>query len=240
MSLSTPYVPTVPQGNQQINNTQAPIEGNFQDIYDLLAINHVPFNTADTFGRHMYVNYVEQAVDPSTLSTEMALYSKPVNNDTNGAELFYRYPSSGTVVQLTGVTSSSSGGTSLSTGGYFTASGSIYLGTPYTGYWQYLSNNVLFMSFTVGNSVKTATTSPYTVTFPSGSYANGAIVPSFTQTPFNIQIAATGGGGVEGTSGTNVNYAVEIVNSTTCLVYYLPSSIPAGSIQPVVITVIGI
>ncbi len=240
MSLSNTYTPNVPQGSQQANNTQDPIEGNFQDIYDLLAINHIPFNTADTFGRHTYVNYVDQGSDPETNSTEMALYSKSVNNDTNGSELFYRYPSSGTVVQLTGLTSTSSGGTSLTTGGTFTNSNYAYIGQPSSGYWQYLSNNILFMCFNIGNSINTSTTSPYTVTFPSGSYSGGVTVPSFTQTPFNIQIAAPGGNGVEGASGNNVNYAVQIVNSTTCLVYYKGTITTNSTIYPVTITVIGV
>lgn len=242
MALSNTYVSAVPQSSQQVSNSQNSIEGNFQDIYTLLAINHIPFNTADTFGRHTYVNYVEQGSDPATLSTEMALYSKSVNNDTNGAELFYRYPNSGNVVQLTGVTSTSSGGTSTALGGTFYADGAVYLGYPSSGYWQYLSNNVLFMSFIISNAVgaSSPTTSPYTFYFPSGTYSNGAIVPAFTQTPFNIQVTSAFPAS-QGNLGTNVNYAATAVSSTTGTMYYNPTSLTTSAgVNLVIVTAIGI
>ena len=93
MALSSIYTPNTPQGTQQVNNTQQPINDNFQDIASLFAVNHVPFNTADDFGKHNFVNFVTQSSDPTTASAEMALYTKAVSGDTNGVELFYRYPS---------------------------------------------------------------------------------------------------------------------------------------------------
>ncbi len=235
MSLPNTYIPNVPQGNQQINNTQQPIEGNFQDIYDLLAINHIPFNTTDTFGRHTLVEYVNQSTDPATTSTEMALYSKVVTNDPNGSELFYRYPSSGNVVQLTGVSSTSTGGSGLTSGGYFYAPESIAFGAV-AGYWQYLSNGILFMSYAVNNYISSPTTSPYVFTFPSGTFANGVVVPTFTQTPFNIQIT----GQFEGQNGTNVNFAATATSNTQGLIYYQGQIITGSTIASVQVTLIGI
>src|SRR6185437_6380030 len=209
MSLTTNYIPNIPQANQQINGTQPAISGNFQDIYDLLAINHIPFNTANTFGRHTFVNYVEQSADPSTLSTEMALYSKSVGSSANKAELFYRYPNNGSIVQLTGVTSTSSGGTGVTSGGFFTtATTSIPFGTPVDGWWQYLSNGILFMTFQIANLVTSPTTSPYTLTFPSGTYTGGVVVPSFTQTPFNAQLTAQ-------FDDSSANYSINLINNKT-------------------------
>lgn len=122
-NLNFIYVPGVPQGSQQINNTQKPINNNFQDISQFVSVNHVGFNTANTFGNHTVVDFFGQSLDPSTADNEMALYSKPTN-DTNGAQLFYRYPSNGTVVQLT--SASTSDGTGDGTGSTTTSGGAMY------------------------------------------------------------------------------------------------------------------
>ncbi len=239
MPLSSTYISNVPQGNQQINNTQQPIEGNFQDIYDLLAINHIPFNTANTFGRHTLVEYVNQATDPSTNSTEMALYSKSVSNDTNGSELFYRYPSNGSVVQLTGLTSTPTGGSGLTTGGMFSSGSSgVNFGIAAGGSWQYLANGILVTSFYISNLVTSPASSPYTFYFPAGTYYGGVVVPSYTQTPFNAQI--TSGTTGQGTSGQDVNYSITLTNNTSGLLYYNGPIITNSSISTVYITLIGI
>jgi len=235
MALPSTYIANVPQGNQQINNTQQPINGNFQDIYNLLAINHVPFNTANTFGRHTLVDYVFQGTDPSTLSTEMALYSKAVDNDPNVGELFYRYPNNGNIVQLTGVTSSQtgSGGSGLSSGGFFQNTTASF-GQAAGGYWQYLSGNILYMSFTVSTYYATnpVPTNPYTITFPFGTYQNGVTVPTFSQPPFIALISD---------SGFQYTYAVTVTSNTTALIYNYQTVNPAPStIASVYVTLIGI
>lgn len=241
MPLSSSYVPNVPQSNQQINNTQQPIEGNFQDIADLLAINHIPFNTSDTFGRHLQVSYVDQGQDPSTNSTEMALYSKSVTNDPNLSELFYRYPNNGSVVQLTGINTSSTttGGSGLSSGGTFSATTTVNIGYPVVGYWQYLSNGILIMTFSVSNYIieSPVPTNPYTIYFPSGTYSGGVVVPGFTQTPFNIQITACSP--QSGNSGP-FNYAATIVDNTSALVYYTGPFNLNSTTTTIYVTVIGI
>lgn len=249
MSLSSAYTPNTPQPTDQINNTQQPIQGNFQDIYDLLAINHIPFNTVDTFGRHAYVNYVNQGSDPSTLSGEIALYSKSVENNTSKTELFYRYPSNGQIVQLTNASSTSAGSTTQSRGGYFindNTQTSIGPSVAY-GYFQYLSNNILFMSFCL-SSFSTSTTSVepspdggFYVYFPQGNYSSpsGTItVPSFTQTPFNIQIAATTNSGVQGKDGYYATTSVRLSDTTRCTI--ATSSGSPTNFYPITITLIGV
>ncbi len=235
MSLPNIYVPNVPQGNQQINNTQAPIEGNFQDIYDLLAINHIPFNTANTFGKHTFVDYVQQNSDPSTLSTEMALYCKSVTNDPKNLELFYRYPNSGSIVQLTNNGSSSSSSSGLTSGGQFIASGSVPLGGAVTGFWQYLSGGVLFMTFGLSNYVSSSTSSPYTFTFPTGLSTTGVPIPQFTQTPFNMQVTSN-----ITQYNVNVNYAITPTSKTGGIVYYNGPFNVNSTISSIVVTAIGI
>lgn len=241
MALSSNYVSNVPQGNQQVNNTQQPINGNFQDIYSLLAVNHVPFNTVDTFGKHTFVSYVQQTDDPETSSTEMALYSKQVSNDPNGMELFYRYPNNGNIVQLTGVVASSvpTGGNGASSGGSFIATVNGPFSSPVSGYWQYLSNGLLFMTYISAGYYQTppTPTTPYITYFPSGTYSGGIVVPQFTQPPFNIQLTGQG----QGTSGTDVNYAATIIDNKSAHIYYKGTIPPApSSIASVTVTLIGI
>ncbi len=234
MPLSNNYVPNVPLAGQQINNTQAPIEGNFQDIYDLLSINHVPFNTVNTFGRHNFVSYVNQSTDPLTSIGEMALYSKATTGSNQTSELFYRYPNNGSIVQLTGSTST---GGSTTSGGYFFSTSGSQLGDPGSGYWQYLSGGILIMNFYLSNYVTSGnSTSPYTFTFPGGISYNGLTVPSYTQPPFNAQIT----GQFEGASGTNVNYGVTITNNSSGTIYYNGPMNINSTIYPVLVTLIGI
>lgn len=232
MSLLYTYTPDVPQGSQQINNTQQPINQNFQDIYDLLAINHIPFNTADTFGRHTIVNYVNQNEDPETGSSEMALYSKQIEGDPNISQLFYRYPNNGNVVRL----GENIGGIS---GGFFSYSGTTAdFGQAVAGWWQYLSNGILMTTFILSNGVPVGAptpTSPYTFTFPTGTYTGGVTVPTYTQTPYCVILAGQFSSG----GGQNINYAASAVDNTSGLMYY-NGSFTSGVINPIQVTLIGI
>lgn len=242
MALLNTYNPAVPQGGQKVSDTQQSIENNFQDIYDLLAVNHVPFNIVNDFGKHSFVSYVNQSTDPSTSSTEMALYSKSVVNDPNLSELFYRYPSNGNIVQLTGVSSGGSSTSGLTSGGRFNlnATSDIGLGQATVGYWQYLSGGVLVMNCIVSNYVNVATSSPYTITFPPATYTGATIVgattiPQFTQTPFNIQMTD-----YSPQYGTNANYAVIATSKTTADVYFSGTFNVNSTIASIAVTIIGI
>lgn len=238
------YIPDVPQGSQQINQTTSPIMGNFDYLSQLMAINHVGFNTADTFGNHTFINYVHQVTDPLTGPTDIALYAKQVN-DTNGIELFYRYPNNGVINQLTGA-GENSGGTGTG-GGYFNINTSSILSTLpnngfgylISGHWQYMNNGILLINGILANYYSTTKpTSPYTITIPSGMKdINGVIVPSFTQTPFNIQM----NGGTTGQYGTNVNYAITPLTKTTSTCYFSGTfnNAPSSVVTPI-ITFIGV
>ncbi len=129
-TLPGSYTPNVPLGNQQINNTQQPIETNFQDIADLVAINHIPFNTADTFGKHNFVTYYNQTLAPGASTNQIVVFSRKTSN---GVQLFYQYPNNSTIYPLSG------GGNSnnlIWTGGVAQANISpyFYYGNPSTGY----------------------------------------------------------------------------------------------------------
>ncbi len=229
------YTPDVPQGAQQINNTQFPIQQDFEYIYNLFAINHVPFNTADDFGKHTFVSYIQQASDPSTASAEMALYSKQVINDPNGMELFARYPDNGQVVQLTGNSGSISGAGS---GGYFTiTTTATQLGNPLYGFYQYLPGNIIMYDFVFDNYVTSARSSPYTLTFPCGftDIITGNTLPSFTQNPFYLGFSSLSGWG-----SSAFHYAGVVTSKTTASLYYNGAINVNSTVQSLKVTVIGV
>lgn len=248
MSLPYTYTANVPQSTQQINNSQQSINYNFQDIATLFAVNHVPFNTSNTFGTHNFVNFVTQTTDPTTGSAEMALYTKAISGDTNNAELFYRYPDSGTVLQLTGSTSSS--GSTGSGGGLFSTSltndGSLNLvGYPETGAWQYLANGILMMTWWVGNGGPTSgngSTSPMNVIIPNSTncatYVGSSTMPTFTTAIYNLQMSGTNPQGETSSSTLGCNNAITIVDTTTATLYWQGTA-SFGTQGSIVVTAIG-
>lgn len=147
-----PYNSNVPQSTQLIRATQQPIENNFQAINDWVNTNHVGFNDPDDYGKHNYTSLISQGSIPSTSSTEMVLFCAS-SVGSNPYELYYRYPNNGTVVQLTGVSSSS---VQAQETGYC-----ILTEPAYPGYYGYL------MKWGVGNFTYTGT-STFVYTFPTG------------------------------------------------------------------------
>lgn len=69
------YNPGVPQGNQSIAFTQAPIQQNFQSIQSLVDVNHYDFGSA-LAGKHKLVEMPNQSGDPAADTNEMTLYAK--------------------------------------------------------------------------------------------------------------------------------------------------------------------
>lgn len=182
MALPSSYSPNVPVGIQQINNTQSPININFQDIYDAMGVNHIAFNIED-YGKHFQVNYYNQNSDPtSPVSASVSMYSKQVNDDTNVLELFYQYPN-GTVAQLPTSNTSSSSSTSTNGNG-----GIEYSSYPFPGYvgYQYLSGGLL-MKFGIGYSQEPITNTSGIVETLTANFPTSVTLPIFTQTPYIMQ-----------------------------------------------------
>lgn len=159
------YTPNVPQAAQPFNQTQGTILENFQAINELIAVNHVAFNTANDFGKHKFVNLQFQGSNPTTLSNDLTLFSKS-STDGNIGELFYRYPNNGTVVQLTPSSAAGGGGSVSATSG--------------TGWCQFSSGVI----FRWGTTTFTSST-PYFY-FPTGSG-----IPVYKQTVGHSAVAMT-------------------------------------------------
>jgi hypothetical protein len=191
-TLSNTYNANVPQGTQQINNTQSPIEGNFQDISQFIDVNHIGFNTADTFGKHNFVTYTNQSTAPGASTNQMVMFNQ---TDSNGnQQLCYQYPNSSTVYSLgtTSTTTSTSGngaGTVIKINNLATSPAAF-------GY-QYLAGSTLMVFGEI--TFSTNTTSSYTGT-QEFVYQQYAGQPLFSQGAFYIELIpwfpiATGGSG---------------------------------------------
>lgn len=206
------YIPDIPQGQQQINQTTSGIQGNFQYIYDLININHVPFNTLDDFGKHTFINYVQQTVPPTTNTTEMAMFTM-LSLTTNKLELFARYPNNGTVIQLTG-SGSNQNNINNPVGGTYLA-GYNPDGYQYgPGMWQYFPGGGFMLFGTISTAYAgVGNGSTITAKFP---IANG--IPTFSQTPFNIQIWDANGNPYSSSDSFGF-YSCDVVDTTKFTIY---------------------
>jgi hypothetical protein len=110
------YNPGIPQANEFISQSQGQILTNFSQLDTVFAQDHIELDDATVAdrGKHKQVTLKELAAGPATTSTEIALYSKDVSGST---QLFYRLPSSGTEVQMTGSFLAAQNGHALLFGG---------------------------------------------------------------------------------------------------------------------------
>ena len=163
----------IPQAPQRIPATQAPILSNFQSVNEYIDVNHVGFTNAVDYGKHNFTTLVQvpSNTDPSTSATEMKIYCKSVANDTNGFEIFARYPSNGNVEQLTGVVGPTLPG----------ANGYSYINSSLLVKWGTLtmSGATGTFSFPTGGSIPAFATAVYMVQLvpnaaPGFSYATSA------------------------------------------------------------------
>lgn len=227
--LTNLYTPNVPQGTQQINNTQQPIQYNFGDIAQLFAVNHVPFNTANTFGNHTVIDYFSQSSDPSTEANEIAVYAKNVTGDTNISELFYRYPNNGNVVQLTGTTTTTEQTITGPSGYQYSSQSSIYQVTNYyiQNYgFQYLPGGSL-MKWGILWCVPTTQTGTITINFPIPP--NGYVaMPTFNVTPFHFEFSGNYPSGYYGQVLPYGEIQLSPVSTTQFSVQYNQQPYPNG------------
>ena len=95
------FNPNIPQPNDIPSQSQAQILTNFQQLNTVFDVDHVPFNdgTAANRGKHDQSTYIELGADPTTLSGELAVYSK---DNAGATTLYLRQESNGSVIQMSG------------------------------------------------------------------------------------------------------------------------------------------
>lgn len=94
------FDPTIPNPGDLVLSSQVPLQNNFSEINNAFSENHIGFSNqnANLIGMHSGL-VLDETSDPTTLSDEVALYTKI---GTGGvAQAFFRPSSSGTPIQLT-------------------------------------------------------------------------------------------------------------------------------------------
>jgi hypothetical protein len=92
------YFSSIPQASDPRAESQGQILSNFQTINSVWAVNHAGLTGTSIQGRHDVLTIRPQTVDPTTSSSQVALYNKTV---ASIPELFFRPKSNGTPIQLT-------------------------------------------------------------------------------------------------------------------------------------------
>lgn len=93
------FNPNIPLVTDQILISYKQLKNNFQAINNAFVANHIGLTQDATIsGMHSTLDCRPQTGDPTTSSTQIALYNKLVNSIP---ELFFRPPSDGTPIQMT-------------------------------------------------------------------------------------------------------------------------------------------
>ncbi len=186
--MSYTFSTNIPQAAQKISATQAPIENNFLSISELINVNHVGFSDSVNFGMHTYLSLPSQGSNPTTSASEMAVFCAP-SSGVNPYEIYYRYPSSGTIVQLSG----SGTGTGAATSGYAYLSSTVFLkwGTA-TG----IATGTNFITFPTGGGLPVFSSTPYQIYYTQASVASSYLIQSYisasSTTQFTLQVPSSG------------------------------------------------
>lgn len=177
-----PYNNAVPQAEQKISPTQNPILNNFQSINELINVNHVGFADPVNYGKHTITTFPIQVSSPGTGTSEMILYAASATT-ANGIELFYQYPSNGSIVQLTGNNSNNGTGSASSSGwGYLVGGLLLKWGTTTVGG---------VITYPTGGSIPAYSTAVYNVqTSQQGIYST-LYVSNLTTTSFTLSKTGT-------------------------------------------------
>jgi hypothetical protein len=199
------YTEDTPQASNPMNNTAPVIRENFQAINELVAVNHVGFNSSDA-GKHNYVSLEFQTDEPAVQSSQLTLYCQATGSP-NAAEIFYTYPANSSEDQLTDQDV------------VVTGTGTSY-GTASQGYCTFPSG--IFMRW---GQAALKGTSNTTITFTLGTpiYSTQILASAATPTttgcnsPIGVQI----NGYINTTNMLPVNYGVNPASSsTTCTINY--------------------
>ncbi len=88
------YTANTPQAANPMNQTAPLIRANFQAISELIAVNHVGFNSSNS-GKHNFLSLINTTT-PGPVTGEISMFSQ-VTGSPNPCELFIQYPEGDTV-----------------------------------------------------------------------------------------------------------------------------------------------
>jgi len=96
--MTTPvYNKNIPQPENSIDEGQTDFLNNFYTIFTAFSQDHVPLDSASDAGNHAFSKLIEEVTGAATGSSEIALYSKNVENQTD--QLFFRTIGNGLEIQ---------------------------------------------------------------------------------------------------------------------------------------------
>jgi len=114
--MAIPYLPNIPQPNDQLSVSQGNLLTNFQGLNTFVNVNHVDFTSADA-GKHKFASFPVQAGNPGTTATELAVYSKnSAYTASAGPQLLIQRPTNGSTVEFTSSSQTGIGWTFLPSG----------------------------------------------------------------------------------------------------------------------------
>lgn len=157
------YYPSIPNASDPRAQSQSQILSNFQTINSVWAVNHTNLSGTDPQGMHDVLTIRKQVSDPTTLASQIGLYTKLVNNIP---QLFYRPQLNGTPIQMTDVKVSKqtftqqysyTAGPFVVQGGIVSNSAGIPSGTTIT---LPVGASILFAACTSSGASYTGTTTP--------------------------------------------------------------------------------
>jgi len=173
------YKTTIPNPGDFLAISQKQILANYQAIYSAFSRNHVSMDSNNNVpGYHTSFTMPRQSVDPTTGSTQVALYNK---FDANMVpQLFYRPNNNQTPIQMTNSNSSV-----ISSPTQFRQS--TFLAGPFTLYVGYIRNA------TDGQLVvlTPSTTLKYVGLISVTNSANGALATNITSNQFVVRFGGT-------------------------------------------------
>lgn len=200
--MTIPFDDNIPNGTDAMQLSCPQLRSNFEQVYNAFAENHIPITTPnDIFsGMHTELQMTSQS-DPTTLSNEVALYSK--TGTGSQPQIFFRGLSSGNIIQL-------SYQNVISTGPYYQS----FIAGPY----------ILLFGKITGIPANVLTTITYSTYYPGLTFSEVEFVD--VQISVTDQVPRVGASaGVSNITTTSFDAAV--LNNNPVDLYYLVIGKPA-------------
>lgn len=118
----TTYNPIIPQSGDNLSTSQGDILGNFTELNNQFAIDHIAFNTGSGNGTgfHKKITFSDVLATPSPSSPASVLYTKTVTLSATPTQCLFYKNAQLSEIRLTGITSAA-------TTGYATLAGALIL-----------------------------------------------------------------------------------------------------------------
>lgn len=184
-----PYQPNIPRPTDQLDDSQVDIQDNFQEIFNLVGVNHFEFGTPNV-GKHTEVTLPENVAPTPTAIDQANIYSA-ANGLTGVTELWWQRENNGDRISWTAFINAANSWCNLPTGmlvqwGTATATGSNQLITLPAG-----NPPLVSRAFYVGlTATGIGVTGTNMTTYVNGSYDIFAGPQTFRVNCFNDGVPA--------------------------------------------------